>query len=68
MTNWKDAGSIDTLAAAHAEAGNYGEAVKWQKKAMEDESLMAREGDEMKKRLELFAAKKPYREEPKWKR
>ncbi len=68
QTKWKAHGSIDTLAAACAEAGKFDDAVKWQKQAMEDASLMAREGDEMKKRLELYTAKKPHREEPKWKR
>lgn len=68
QTKWKSPSYIDTLAAAYAEAGKFDDAVKWQKKAMEDENLMAREGGEMKKRLELFTAKKAYREEAKWKR
>lgn len=67
-TQWKAAGYIDTLAAAYAEAGKWEEAVKWQTKALEDPALLANEGTEAKGRLELYQAKKPYREEPKWKR
>lgn len=68
QSKWKAHGYIDTLAAACAEAGKFDDAVKWQKTAMEDENLMAREGDELKNRLELYTAKKAFREEPKWKR
>lgn len=67
-TGWKAAGYLDTLAAAYAEAGKWEEAVKWQKKALEDAALRATDGDDMKKRLALYEAKKPYREPPKWKR
>ncbi|RIK80589.1 MAG: hypothetical protein DCC68_10610 [Planctomycetota bacterium] len=35
LTKWEDVPSILMLAAAHAEAGNRDEAVKWQKKAAE---------------------------------
>mgnify|MGYP001806697347 CR=1 FL=1 len=68
QTKWKAYGFLDTLAAASAEAGKFDDAVKWQKQAMEDANLMAREGEELKKRLEAYTAKKPHREEPKWKR
>lgn len=61
MTNWKNAGHLDTLAAAYAEAGDFEKAVKWQSEAVEDVELMRREGAEMKERLELFKQKKPYR-------
>ncbi len=66
LTEWKAVGAIDTLAAAHAEAGNFEEAVKWQKKAIE---LGAAEGSEeelapFRARLKLFQSAKPYRESP----
>ena len=67
-TKWKAAGHIDTLAAAYAEAGKWEDAVKWQKKALEDAELLASEGADAKARLKLYEAKTAYREPPKWKR
>lgn len=67
-TKWKTAGYIDTLAAAYAEAGKWEDAIKWQKKAMEDADLPAFEGKDAKERLTLFEEKKAFRDQPKWKR
>ena len=62
LNSWKDAGNIDTLAAAYAEAGNFEKAVEWQTKAIE----LAEEGkqNDFKARLERFKSAKPYRGEP----
>jgi tetratricopeptide (TPR) repeat protein len=63
LTGWKDAGSLDTLAAAYAEAGDFAEAVRWQKQALADTRLQADERAEYQLRLKLYEAKKPYREQ-----
>jgi tetratricopeptide (TPR) repeat protein len=61
LTEWKDPSMLDTLAAAHAEAGDFDSAVKWQTRAIElltDENQKA----DFRSRLELYQARKPYRE------
>jgi serine/threonine-protein kinase len=61
LTGWKHANCLDTLATAHAEQGDFPEAVKWQSKAIEladDET----EQDDYRRWLELYEGKKPYRE------
>ncbi len=68
LTEWKTPRNIDTLAAASAEAGKWDEAVKWQKKAIDDAGLFSPDRAAMRKRLALYEAKKPYREPPQWKR
>ncbi len=61
LTHWKNAGYIDTLAAAYAEIGDFEEALKSQQRAV----AMVAKGDhaeELQAHLELYQAKKPYRE------
>ena len=64
LTAWKEAGYLDTLAAAYAEAGKFEEAIKWQEKAIE---LATKESDkeEMRNHLKLYEAGTPYRDSPK---
>ena len=54
---------LSTLAAAHAEAGDFDEAVDWQTKALDlvdaDDKEMR---DDLDSRLEMYKARKPYRE------
>jgi Flp pilus assembly protein TadD len=61
LTEWKDPSMVDTLAAAHAEAGDFDSAVKWQTRAIDlltDENQKA----DFRSRLRLYQARKPYRE------
>ena len=61
LTAWKDPLSLNTLAAAQAEAGDFNAAVRWQKTAIEllgDE----RQKDDFRSRLALYQAKRPYRQ------
>ncbi len=58
--DWDSYASIDTLAAAHAEAGNFDEAVRRQKKALELAPPAAKK--KMVERLALYESHKPYRE------
>ncbi len=53
------------MAAAHAERGEFEDAIKWQKKALEDEEYA---GDKAEKatadrRLKQYEQNKPWREE-----
>jgi tetratricopeptide (TPR) repeat protein len=65
LTTWENGGYVDTLAAAYAEVGDFTEAVKWQKNAIElfsDEvSEDIRNG--LESRLRLYEAGKSYQEE-----
>ena len=61
LSDWKEAYPLGTLAAAHAEAGDFNAAVKWQTKA---NGLYTDTEDKTKgeERLKLYREKKPYRE------
>lgn len=60
---------IDILAAAYAERGDFAKAVEWETKATEmaqkNKSVAASDLADARSRLELYKAKKPYREVPK---
>jgi hypothetical protein len=62
LTDWVDPDNLATLAAAYAEAGTYGEAVKWQQRAI---SLLAtddRRHDDFSARLQRYQAMLPLHE------
>jgi hypothetical protein len=61
LTDQKDHYYIETLAAAYAEAGDFGEAVKWQEKA--SSMCSEDEKEDFKARLDLYKSGKPYHQE-----
>ena len=63
LTSWKGAYYLATLAGAYAEAGNFDDAVKWQKRALESAQYQKEEGDQARQRLKLFEDRKPCRDE-----
>ncbi len=60
LTNWKNASFIDTLAAAHAEVGDFARACELEKEAIK---LTGKSGRWNRKMLELFQSGNPYRSE-----
>jgi len=62
---WKHSASVDTLAAAFAEAGDFTEAIKYQKQALSMADVMDKYRAEAQSRLTLYQQGKPYRETPK---
>lgn len=60
LTAYKHYRGLNTLAAAYAEAGKFGQAVKWQMRALEMAPLNYREA--YRKRVDLYADEKPFRE------
>jgi serine/threonine-protein kinase len=64
LTRFQQPIMVSFLAAAYAEAGDFREAVKWEKKALEmAASLPTAEADGMRARLRLYEEGKPYRTE-----
>jgi tetratricopeptide (TPR) repeat protein len=63
LTSWKAAYFLSTLAAACAENGEFEQAIRWQKRALESAQYEKNEGKEARQRLALFEDHRPYREE-----
>jgi tetratricopeptide (TPR) repeat protein len=59
-TGWEVAGYLDTLAVAHAAAGRFDEAVRWQEKALE--LCAENEKADYQSRLDLYRQGRPYHE------
>jgi hypothetical protein len=64
LTGDREGMCLDTLAAAHAEAGDFVAAVAAQEKALEDAGYVRKEGADAQARLRLYQAKKSYRSRP----
>jgi Flp pilus assembly protein TadD len=63
LTAWRNARTLDALAAANAEAGDLPKAIRWEKKAI---GLVSEKSTgDLRSRLELYKAHKPYREDVK---
>jgi tetratricopeptide (TPR) repeat protein len=63
LTEWKNPRTLDTLAAAYAETGQFTAAVQWQKKSLESPGLMRPEIEQARKRLSLYERGERAREE-----
>jgi len=61
-TAWKNPFTLGTLAAAYAEIGHFDDAVKWQNKQLESSLLSASDIAGARKRLALYEAHQPYRD------
>ena len=62
LTGYRRASNLDTLAAAHAENGDFKSAVRWQERAMR--ALPAQPAEQIadyRERLKLYEQGKPYR-------
>jgi tetratricopeptide (TPR) repeat protein len=63
LDGWKDPWRLDTLAAAYAETGDFKEATKWVKEAVElGKDLPKERVEELRERLKLYQDGKPYRQ------
>jgi tetratricopeptide (TPR) repeat protein len=63
LTEWKNPLFLDTLAATYAEAGQFAEAVEWQKKAVAAPDSFDKQGlEQAKERLKLYESSKSYHE------
>ncbi len=62
LTNFKDPTYLDVLAAAHAESGQFDQAVRYEMQALESATFAKTSGIAARKRLKLYEEKKAFRE------
>jgi tetratricopeptide (TPR) repeat protein len=60
LTHWVDETSLDHLAAAYAESGDFAKAIEWEEKAIQLCPVPRR--PKLESRLELYKQSKPFRE------
>jgi len=65
LTSRKETENLDTLSCACAEAGQFAEALKWQKKVLADPEYSKDAGANSRAKVKLFEQKKPYRDDGK---
>lgn len=61
LSSWRDGNHLTALAAAHAESGEFGEAVNYARRALEFPAAGSDWADRAKKRLKLYEGRQPYR-------
>jgi tetratricopeptide (TPR) repeat protein len=64
LTRQRNPDYLAVLAAAHAEVGQFQDALKLQRQALEDAEYARDHGAEGKRRLQLFEDARPYRQDP----
>ena len=64
LTNWADSDCLDVLAAAYAEAGDFGAACEWQRMALLVDSPQHYDRAAGQSRLYLYEQGLPFREQP----
>ena len=62
---WKDPGTIDTLAVAYAEVGDFDRAIKFENQALSLATALPHESSLLREHLRLFQEHKPFRQIPK---
>ncbi len=62
VTSWNESNFIDTLAVAHAAAGDFAKAIEVQNRALNFPNIEMRGGPQMRKQRELFQQGQPYTE------
>jgi tetratricopeptide (TPR) repeat protein len=60
----QEAGMMDTLAAAYAEAGDFESAISWEERALQDANFRTNDGAGARQRLALYRRQMPYRDQP----